>query len=319
VTAPVQKTWPTVTVAVPVLNEELYLKACLDSIAAQRYSGQVEILVVDGGSVDRSRSIAARYPQIRLLDNPERTQAAALNLALAAARGEIFVRVDGHSVIAPDFVERSVVALEETGAAMVGAAVHPSKAGSWLQRTVAAAFVSPFGGGPAAFRRGGRSRWVDTVFLPSFRTVTALAVEGYNEDRRVNEDYEFAYRMRSHGGIWYEQGLRSTYFAPTSLTSLARQYFRYGGLRAAMVRRHPRSLSPRQLLPPLFVCALVSPRRGLALRVYAALLAVAASREAVLDPPAGAGLIAALPCMHVAWAAGFILGLGRPQGGRARR
>jgi hypothetical protein len=63
----------------------------------------------------------------------------------------------------------------------------------------------------------------------------------------------------------------------------------------------------------------VIPRRGLALRVYAALLAVAASREAVLDPPAGAGLIAALPCMHVAWAAGFILGLGRPQGGRARR
>src|SRR3954451_16388671 len=84
---------PSVTVAVPVLNEQEHLGACLDSIAARRFAGEIEILVADGGSSDATRSIAAAYPGVRLLDNPRRVQAAGLNVAIAAARGDIFVRV----------------------------------------------------------------------------------------------------------------------------------------------------------------------------------------------------------------------------------
>ena len=198
---------PMVTVAVPVLNEERHLRACLDSIVAQRYPGELEITVVDGGSSDASRLIAATYPQVTVLENPGRIQAAALNIALSAARGEVFVRVDGHSTIAPDFVERSVEALQRTGAAMVGAAVRPRRGGSWIERGVAAAIVSRVGAGPAAYRRGGRSRWVDTVFLASFRTATARELGGYDESPNVNEDPEFAYRMATRGGVWYEESL----------------------------------------------------------------------------------------------------------------
>lgn len=302
---------PTVTVAVPVLNEERHLRACLESILAQTYSGELEILVVDGGSTDASRAIAASFPEVRLLENPRRIQAAALNIALAAAAGDVFVRVDGHSTIGPDFVERSVEALERTGAAMVGAALHPRTDGAWLERSIGAAIVSPLGAGPAPFRLGGPSRWVDTVFLSSFKTATLREAGGYDEDPSVNEDPELAHRLSSRGGVWYEQTLESTYMPQGSLGGLARQYYRYGRLRAGTFRRHPGSLAARQLVAPLFVVSLLSPWRRAALGSYACLIAGAASRKLPRDPAAAAGLALALPCMHVPWAAGFFSGLVR--------
>ena len=98
---------PPVTVAIPVLNEALHIDACLDAVDAQTYGNVIEVLVVDGGSTDATREIVARRGgNVRLVHNPRRIQAAALNVALAEAQGEVFVRVDGHCTIAPDYVER---------------------------------------------------------------------------------------------------------------------------------------------------------------------------------------------------------------------
>ena len=297
------------TVAVPVLNEERHLRACLESIVAQTYRGELEILVVDGGSTDGSRAIAASFPEVRVLENPRRLQAAALNIALDAASGDVFVRVDGHSTIGPEFVERSVEALTRTGAAMVGAALHPRADGPWLERAIGAAIVSPLGAGPAPFRLGGPSRWVDTVFLSSFKTETLRDAGGYEEDPRVNEDPELAHRLSSQGGVWYEQTLESVYIPQGSLGGLARQYFRYGKLRAGTFRRHPSSLAARQLVAPIFVASLLTPWRRAALGSYACLVVGAASRKLPRDPAAAAGVALALPCMHVPWAIGFFSGL----------
>lgn len=303
---------PTVTVAVPVLNEERHLAACLDSIVAQRYEGEIEILVADGGSSDSTCEIAASYPGVRVLRNARRVQSAGLNLALGEASGDVFVRVDGHSTIAPDFVERSVAALQSTGAAMVGAGLRPTPGGNWIQRAIAAALVSPLGAGPAPFRVGGPSRWVDTVFLASFWTAAARELGGYVEEPQLNEDPEFAYRLASKGGVWYEEGLDSEYQPRETLAALARQYYRYGGLRAGTVRRHPGSLAARQLAAPLLLVSLFTPWRRPVLGAYALLIGAAASRRLAKDPAASVGLVLALPCMHFPWAAGFFVGLTRP-------
>ena len=144
---------PTVTVAIPVLNEEKHIGACLDAIEAQTYPGIVEILVVDGGSTDATRSLVEDRPGVRLLHNPRRIQAAALNIALAEAKGDIFVRVDGHCLIAADYVERCVDALVATGAAMVGGAMTPVADGP-TQRGIAAGH-----GVPDRRRSGPVPRW----------------------------------------------------------------------------------------------------------------------------------------------------------------
>lgn len=296
---------PTVTVAIPVLDEEAHLGACLDAIEAQTYSGIVEVLVIDGGSSDRSVEIARQHQMVRVLDNPRRIQSAALNRALDEAAGEILVRVDGHCVIAPDYVERCVAALDATGAAIVGGGMTPVANGA-MQEAIAAAMASRIGAGPARFHSSGDAGWVDTVYLGAYRVADAVAVGGYAADMSINEDAEFAIRLASRGGVWFDPTIRSTYTPRSSLAAVARQFYRYGRGRAVTVRRHPASLSPRQLAAPALVLGILSPWRRPVLGAYAAVVA-GWSFAGRSDRPARAGLV--LPAMHVPWGVGFLTGL----------
>lgn len=311
-------TGPTVTVAVPVLDEEKHIGACLDAIAAQTYGHIVEVLVVDGGSTDATRELAGVRPGVRVIDNPRRIQAAALNIALAEAKGEIFVRVDGHCEIAPDYVERCVEALELTGAAMVGGAMTP-RAARPVQRGIAAAMSSRLGAGPARFHTGGPSCRVDTVYLGAYRTEIARDVGGYAEDVGVNEDAEFAIRMRARGAVWFDETIRSTYVPRSSVPAVAKQFYRYGRSRAATVRKHPRSLAGRQLVAPLLVLGLLSPRRRGVAHAYLAVVVLGSAKRIAEDPAEGVAMAATLPAMHLSWGIGFLRGLARMPASPPRR
>jgi glycosyltransferase involved in cell wall biosynthesis len=102
-----------VSVVVPIRNEAATIGRCLAALAAQDYPAErVEILVVDGASDDGTpdivRAAASIDPRIRLLENPARFAAQAMNVGLAAARGDVIARVDGHAVVPPDFLSRTV-------------------------------------------------------------------------------------------------------------------------------------------------------------------------------------------------------------------
>lgn len=309
---------PTVTVAIPVLNEEAYIDACLDSVAAQTYPGIVEVLVVDGGSTDATRAMAARRPGVRVLENPRRIQAAALNIALAEAKGEVFVRVDGHCLIARDYVERCVEALELTGAAMVGGAMTPVAEGL-PQRGIAAAMASKLGAGPARFHTGGASGRVDTVYLGAYATELAREIGGYAEDTGVNEDAELAIRMGARAPVWYDETIRSTYVPRSSLRAVGRQFFRYGRGRATTVRKHPRSLAGRQMAAPLLVLGLLSPGRRRVAAAYAVVVVAGCAGTVRKDPAAGAAMALTIPTMHLCWGVGFLSGLVTGRRVRGRR
>lgn len=297
---------PTVTIAVPVLNEETHLERCLDAIHAQTYELVVEVIVVDGGSIDRTLAIASTDPKVRVLDNPGIIQAAGLNMALAAASGDVFVRVDGHCEIADDYVARCVDTLERSGAAMVGGGMTPIAHGL-VQEGIAVAMASRLGAGPARFHGSDRNAgWTDTVYLGAYETDRARMVGGYSESVGVNEDAEFAFRMGRHGGVWFDPAIRSDYVPRASVASVARQFYRYGRSRAATVRRHPQSLTPRQLASPALVMGLTSPWRTKVVAAY--LCAIAGWMVSGLDRRRLIGAVV-LPAMHVPWGIGFLLGL----------
>jgi succinoglycan biosynthesis protein ExoA len=302
---------PTVTVAVPVLDEEWHLAECLEAVAAQSYPDIVEVLVVDGGSTDRTREIAEGFPLVRVLDNPRRIRPAGLNVAIAAAKGEVFVRVDARTVIAPDYVERCVAALESSKAAIVGGPMRLS-ARTTSERAIKAAMTSRLGSGPAQFRReAGDARFVDTVYLGAFLTDTIRALGGYDEWFGGNEDAELAFRARQAGGVYLDPSIRSTYAVREGLGPLWGQYYRYGTNRTRTMLKHPGSISPRQLAVPALIAGLLSPwREGVAV-VYTAAVLGRGGLEALSDPAAAPMLVAALPVMHAAWGAGFLRELAR--------
>ncbi|MGH8928595.1 MAG: glycosyltransferase, partial [Acidimicrobiia bacterium] len=137
---------PSVAVMLPVLDEAASIDACMESLASQDYQGPLEILVADGGSTDdtleRIAAWSERLPRLRVFENPERVQSAGLNLLAEVAHSDILVRTDAHTTYAPDYVSRSVAALDQAGLAAVGGPMVP-EATSGFGRAVATAFRSP--------------------------------------------------------------------------------------------------------------------------------------------------------------------------------
>jgi glycosyltransferase involved in cell wall biosynthesis len=303
---------PAVSVIMPVLDEARMLGPCLDAIAAQTYRNLTEIVLADGGSTDGTAELARRYERVRIVENPRQSRPAGLNVAIAAATGEVIVRVDARTRIEAGYVERCVAALESSAAAIVGGPMR-FLADTPRQRAIAAAMLSRIGAGPAEFRRlGGEPRFVDTVYLGAYRAETIAALGGYDEWSGGNEDAELAHRAQAAGGVYLDPAIRSRYVVREGLRPLARQFYRYGRNRARTVRKHPGSLSPRQLAVPALFAALASPWRKPVALAYVSAVCGRGLLEATRDPLAAPVLVAALPTMHAAWGVGFLRGIAGP-------
>jgi succinoglycan biosynthesis protein ExoA len=300
---------PTVSIILPVLNEAGQLDRCLGSVGEQTYREIVEIIVADGGSSDDTRSVAAAFAKVRVVDNPRHIRPSGLNAAISAASGEVIVRVDARTALAPDYVERCVEALRHSGAAIVGGQMR-YEAHDPSQRGIVAAMTSRLGAGPAAFRReGGVARRVDTVYLGAFRAETIASIGGYDEWSGGNEDAELAWRAQQFGGVYLDPSIKSVYLGREGLGPLARQFYRYGTNRARTIRKHPGSLSSRQLAVPALFVGLASPWRRPVLAAYLTVVLGRGALELTRDPAAAPTLVASLPTMHAAWGVGFLRGM----------
>jgi len=108
---------------IPVLNERDNLPAALDAIGAQRNAPVYEVLVVDNGSTDGTRQLAAAHPRVtQVLLERERGPYAARNAGIAAARGEVVVLTDADCRAEPDWLHAGMRAIED-GADLVGGAI----------------------------------------------------------------------------------------------------------------------------------------------------------------------------------------------------
>ena len=98
---------PLVSVVVPTRNSRRTIEACLRSVGAQTYR-PLELIVVDNGSTDGTWTVAARHADLALRGGPERS--AQRNLGIGRAAGEWVCYVDADMELAPDVVERAVLA-----------------------------------------------------------------------------------------------------------------------------------------------------------------------------------------------------------------
>ncbi|MBF6600585.1 MAG: glycosyltransferase family 2 protein [Dehalococcoidia bacterium] len=315
---------PFVTVIVPARNEERYIERCLYSLAAQDYPrARLEVLLLDGMSTDDTTRIVGRFAaestlDLRLIENPRRKPAAAMNTALRHARGDVIVRLDAHAAAAPDFLTRSIAALEASGADCVGGVIE-SEGDTPFGRAVAIAMASRFGVGGASFRTGGEPGATDTVAFGAYRADVFERIGGFAEDIDRGEDDEFNYRLLDAGGmILLDPRIRAMYTVRGDLGALWRQYFGYGRAKPEVLRRHPAQARARQLVPAAFLGVLaltaLSARSGRWQRfagiagTYAAAVAAASLLSARNDEPSLRRLPAAFACLHLAYGLGFFVG-----------
>jgi glycosyltransferase involved in cell wall biosynthesis len=314
-----------VSVLVPVRNEERYIERCLYSLARQDDPRDLfENIVNDGGSTDATPQIVMRFAHestldVRLLTNDRMLPAPAMNIGLAAARGDVIVRLDGHAAAAPDFLSASVRALDRSGADCVGGVIA-SEGDTYAGGAIALAMSSRFGVGDAAFRTGGEGP-ADTVAFGAYRRDVFDRVGGYAEDIPGGEDDELNYRLLDAGGsIELDPDIRTSYTVRGGLRGLWRQYFAYGRAKPEVLARHPAQARARQLVPAIFVLTLsgaaVRSLRGdtRPLRNVATPYLASAGAASLVAAAAHNGwrylplLPAAFACMHVAYGSGFIAG-----------
>ena len=255
-------TAPLATVVIPERNEARHIEDCLAAVFGQDYpADRLEVIVVDGMSTDGTRDIleraAAREPRLRLLDNPASIVPTAMNRGIAAARGAIVVRVDGHCIIQRDYVSRVVETLQRTGADGVGGTMSPV-ARTPFQGAVALATSTPFGVGNSAFHYATQERESDSVYLGAYPAATFARWGGYDEALVRNQDDELNYRIRARGGrIVLNPAIRSSYTPRGTLRTLFSQYFQYGWWKPHVFVRVPRMISWRHLGPSAFVVVLM--------------------------------------------------------------
>ncbi len=327
---------PFVTLILPIRNEARYIAQCLDAVVAQDYPHEkIEILVVDGMSHDGTRDVVAQFSardaRIRLIDNPERIVPTALNRGIRVARGAVIIRVDGHTVIAPDYVRRCIEQLAITGADNVGGAMRAAS-DTWIGKAIVLATSSPFGVGSARFHYAETAGWVDTVYLGAYRREVFDRLGLFDEELVRNQDDEFNLRLvRAGGKIWLDPQIHSTYFSRATLRGLWKQYFEYGFWKVRVIQKHRQPASWRHLVPVTFVLAL-----GLSLSASVVLQSILGFAGVIL-PYALASLGSAawlslrngvryfpvLPLafatMHLAYGLGFLAGLLRFAGDASRR
>jgi len=251
-----------VSVVMPVLNEAKHLSAAVAEILAQQVSVPIELVLALGPSTDQTNQIAEKLAQadsrIKLVTNPTGKTAAALNLAIAQSKYEVIVRVDGHSLLTPNYIQIALNVLAETGADVVGG-VMAATGRTRFEKAVAAAMRSALGVGPARFHTGGGAGETKTVYLGVFKRSAIDRVGGYDETFIRAQDWEMNYRIRQTGGkVWFDPRLEVTYRPRSSIKLLAKQYFEYGRWRREVARTYPETKSLRYLAPPVTVSALLT-------------------------------------------------------------
>jgi succinoglycan biosynthesis protein ExoA len=266
---------PFVSVVMPIRDEAAFIHRSLDAVLAQDYPAEkMEVIVADGLSRDGTREIIESYmtawPHLRLVHNPSLIVPTGLNAAIARARGDVIVRVDGHSEIAADYMRRCVAHLADDGVDVVGGYIE-HVGGSRVAAAIAIAMSTPFGVGNAAFRTvRHKTMLVPTVPFPAYTRRIIEAAGPFDEELTRDSDAEYNQRLTQLGAkIMLAADVHARYFTRTTLRSLWTQYFQYGYWKVRLLQKHPRQMLPHHFVPPLFVASLLGSALLAALTVYA--------------------------------------------------
>ncbi|MDX2089242.1 MAG: glycosyltransferase family 2 protein [Kofleriaceae bacterium] len=330
---------PSVSVIVPVRNEAAFIESTVRALLAQRdLPAAYEVIVVDGMSDDGTREtlerMATEDARVRVLSNPAKTVPHALNLGIDAARGEVIIRVDGHTTVAEDFVRANLVLFEEHPEAWSVGGPIAHRGTTRISRAIAAAMSSAIGVGGARHRFESYEGYAEGTAFPAFRRWVFDRVGQFDEHLVRNQDDELNFRITSAGGkIFISPRVRHEYFVRGSFKALFHQYLQYAYWKVEVMRKHGRVIALRHLVPGVFVfaaplCAGASlllpvPASIVAaapLVAYGALLSWLAARVTIdtRDVRIGVGAAAAAATMHAAYGVGTIAGVfSRPGHGAA--
>ena len=254
------------SIVCPIYNEEKYIAKCIDSILQQDYSkDDLEVLFVDGMSTDNTRNIvaqySAKYPFICLLDNPHKIVPYAMNTGIAAAKGDVVIRLDAHAEYPTDYFSQLVHYLDvlEGAENVGGVCVTLPCSNRVIAIAIAEALSCSFGMGNSYFRTGADAiKSVDTVPFGCFHKQFLKKIGLYDNDLVRNQDDELNGRIIKAGGkIYLIPQIKIKYFARDQIKKVWKMFYQYGLYKPLVNRKLGSPATIRQFFPLLFVLGLI--------------------------------------------------------------
>lgn len=197
-----------VTVVVPVYNGELLIARCLESVFRQSYCGDIEVVVVDDGSTDRTVEVVEGFKDSRISVISQKNQgpAAARNAGIERAKGQYLAFLDADDYWEPGFLEHTVGFLDNHREAIAVSTGYCKR--DWDGRSYIRPVLDAI---DRTYYKAGGTLCPDFYqFWATYRAVltgtvvmrTAIAIEagGQRTDLRLTEDLEFWGYLATYGG-----------------------------------------------------------------------------------------------------------------------
>jgi poly-beta-1,6 N-acetyl-D-glucosamine synthase len=234
---------PLVSILIPAYNEGITLENCVVSLFKQTYENY-EIVIVNDGSTDDTEKVAWRlrdeykHHRIRVYSQANGGKAAALNLGIKKAKGEIVVSMDADSMFLPDAVEQLVLSFHDPEVAAVGGNVRVANQSKWLGMHQAIEYITGLAIQRGAFAHMGCMQVISGA-IGAFRKDALDKIGGYSKDTIV-EDMDITVTMARRGyKVVYNRAAVAYTEAPESLMAFSKQRYRwvYGGFQVAAKHR----------------------------------------------------------------------------------
>jgi succinoglycan biosynthesis protein ExoA len=242
-----------VSVLIPCRNEVQHIERCIHNVCSfYQPPGGFEVIVIDGMSTDGTCEILSRlksqFPDLAVIDNPDKIVPRAMNLGIQHAKREYIVRADARCIHPRSYLCDLIELSERTGADNVGGVLVPELGNGYKQNAIALAYKSRVAMGDT-----------DTVYGGCFKRKRLLEVGMYDESMVRNQDDELSFRLRERGGRIIQDGsIKIQYFPRNSFWHLFKQFMQYGYWKVSVIEKHPQQASLRHFLPAALVLCLAT-------------------------------------------------------------
>ena len=259
---------PTFSFIIPCFNEELYLEQAVEAIVSNGYPlDKIEILVVDGGSTDRTidiaQSLSEKYSFLKVLNNPKRILAAAWNIGIDNATGDLIVAGNAHAKLENNHFTKCLefFSIYDVNCVAPVLITHPQN-DTAFGNAVAGMMCHRFGVGNSDFRVGSLTEplYVDTAHLGAYKKDVFEDGVRYNEELLRSQDIELHRRLRLAGEkILLCPSIRVHYYT----RSEPKGFLKFGFMNGYWVTKPWQFgvsiASVRHLTPLVFVLSIVIP------------------------------------------------------------
>lgn len=258
-----------ISIVIPTLNEEQYIQECLESILNSDLNrDDIEILVVDGYSKDRTVDIVKeyikKYPFIKLLHNPKKIIPSAMNIGIKNANSKYIIRIDAHSKYPKDYFSKLLYWSQKLDADNVGGVcITDVKNKNIKTQSIKSVLTSKLGAGGVSYKEDVLApKESNTVPFGCFKKATFEKYGYFDERLERTEDLDLNKRFIDNGAsVYLVPDVSFTYFAREKFRQLAKKSFETGRwvILSAYISKSFKALHIHHMIPFIFVLSLLLP------------------------------------------------------------